>query len=366
VTKRVPDWGEPAPWFKVRADCAREFHFHTVAGRYVVLCFLESAALADSRAVLDALLARAATFNGEHAALLFVTTDPRDEALAELTVRAPGIRLFFDFEREVSRLYGVAGEGADAYERTTFLLDTRLRVLTRVPFASAPEAHVARVLASLAHVPPTAPLEAHAPVLFVPRLLEPELCLELVRFHALQGGEASGFMRDVNGRTELVHDVKHKVRRDASIPEGELRSSLLRRIRERLVPEIQRAFQFEVTRVERHLVGCYDATTGAHFRRHRDNTTLGTAHRRFAVTVNLNAGEYEGGELRFPEFGPKTYVPPTGAALVFSCSLLHEVRKVTRGARFAYLPFLYDEAAAALRRASDARAATQAGDDESR
>ena len=75
----------------------------------------------------------------------------------------------------------------------------------------------------------------------------------------------------------------------------------------------------------------------------------GTAHRRFACTINLNAEDYEGGDLRFPEFGPQTYRAPTGGAVVFSCSLLHEATDVTRGRRYAYLPFLYDDAAAAIR-----------------
>jgi hypothetical protein len=35
--------------------------------------------------------------------------------------------------------------------------------------------------------------------------------------------------------------------------------------------------------------------------------------------------------------------------VVFSCSLLHAVSKVTRGRRYAFLPFLYDEPAARLR-----------------
>jgi predicted 2-oxoglutarate/Fe(II)-dependent dioxygenase YbiX len=37
---------------------------------------------------------------------------------------------------------------------------------------------------------------------------------------------------------------------------------------------------------------------------------------------------------------------------VFSCSLLHAVSRVTRGRRYAFLPFLYDEAAAAVRDAN--------------
>jgi predicted 2-oxoglutarate/Fe(II)-dependent dioxygenase YbiX len=35
--------------------------------------------------------------------------------------------------------------------------------------------------------------------------------------------------------------------------------------------------------------------------------------------------------------------------VVFSCSLLHAVSKVTRGRRYAFLPFLYDDAAAKIR-----------------
>jgi predicted 2-oxoglutarate/Fe(II)-dependent dioxygenase YbiX len=40
--------------------------------------------------------------------------------------------------------------------------------------------------------------------------------------------------------------------------------------------------------------------------------------------------------------------------VVFSCSLLHEATPVTRGTRYATLPFLYDDAAAAVREAGQA------------
>ena len=98
-------------------------------------------------------------------------------------------------------------------------------------------------------------------------------------------------------------------------------------------------------RVVCYLIGCYDAEEEGHFRPHRDNTTKGTAHRRFAVSLYLNSGEYEGGWLRFPEFGAALYSAPLGGAVVFACSLLHEALPVTRGRRFMFLPFLYDEAA---------------------
>jgi predicted 2-oxoglutarate/Fe(II)-dependent dioxygenase YbiX len=96
-------------------------------------------------------------------------------------------------------------------------------------------------------------------------------------------------------------------------------------------------------------VACYDAAEGGFFRAHRDNTTKGTAHRRFAVTINLNPEAYEGGDLVFPEFGSRTYRAPKGGAVVFSCSLLHAAMPVTAVRRYAFLPFLYDDAAAALR-----------------
>ena len=37
---------------------------------------------------------------------------------------------------------------------------------------------------------------------------------------------------------------------------------------------------------------------------------------------------------------------------MFSCSLLHEATPVTKGKRYAFLPFLYDDAAAKIREAN--------------
>jgi hypothetical protein len=59
-----------------------------------------------------------------------------------------------------------------------------------------------------------------------------------------------------------------------------------------------------------------DAHEGGHFRPHRHNTTKGTAHRRFAASLFLNSGEYEGGMLRFPEFATALYSAPAGVQRV--------------------------------------------------
>ena len=133
------------------------------------------------------------------------------------------------------------------------------------------------------------------------------------------------------------HDFKQRY--DYRIEDEEIRRACVTRIHDRLTPEIYKAFQFRVNRMERYIVACYDAAQGGHFKAHRDNTTKGTAHRRFAVSLFLNTGEYEGGMLRFPEFGSHLYTAPAGGAVVFSCSLLHQAMPVTKGQRFMFLPF---------------------------
>jgi hypothetical protein len=227
-----------------------------------------------------------------------------------------------------------------------------MRVVAVVSVGAQPENHNPLVLKILDSLPPIGTINGHAPVLVVPHVFEPELCRQLIELYEKYGGRESGFMRDVDGKTVEVSDYRHKRRKDYTITDPDLIKSLQLRLHRRVVPEIRKAFQFEATRIERHIVSCYDAADQAHFKAHRDNTTKGTAHRRFAVSINLNAEEFEGGNLRFPEFGRAMYRPPTGGAVVFGCSLLHEATQVTKGKRYAFLPFLYDEAAAKVRQAN--------------
>ncbi len=75
------------------------------------------------------------------------------------------------------------------------------------------------------------------------------------------------------------------------------------------------------------------------------------AHRRFAVSINLNA-DFDGGEISFPEYSPQTFKAAPGTAVVFSASILHQVSRVTRGRRYVFLTFLFDEDAERLRQAN--------------
>ena len=347
--------GEPIPWFVARSPTNPRFHVHTIAGRYVVLCFFRSASDPTSRQVLKEVLRHRDRFDDENVSFFGISIDPSDEQLGRVQEALPGFHLFWDFDYQISRLFNAMdSKPAEtmtgvAYRRFSLVLDERLRVFAVVPFGNDPGSHVVRLLECLSRLPalePTQPAATPAPVLLVPRIFEPELCRTLIEYYDERGGHETGFMREIDGRTVAVHDYGHKRRRDQSIDDEELRKACVVRIHDRLVPEIRKAFQFPATRIERYIVACYEAATGGHFQPHRDNTTKGTAHRRFAVSINLNTGQYEGGALRFPEFGRQTYTPPAGGAVVFSCSLLHEATPVTAGKRYAFLPFLHDEAAA--------------------
>ncbi len=340
--------GDPVPWFTVRSTVNPLFHFDTAGGRYLVLCFFGSASVAGSAAVLAAFAEQQARFDVTNLCFFGVSVDPEDERQNRLPVGHPGMVHFWDFDLAVSRLYGAVAEDG-TYTPRTLVLDPAFRTIAVVPMGHDAAAHVASVFSVLHGAPAIASLSGFAPVLVAPYIFEPAFCRMLIELYEKQGGEESGFMREIDGKTVSVSDYRHKRRSDCSIEDPELIKAIQARIHRRLVPEIKKCFQFTVTRIERHIVACYDAATQGHFQPHRDNTTKGTAHRRFAVSINLNAEEFEGGNLRFPEFGSRAYRPPTGGAVVFSCSLLHEAQPVTKGKRYAFLPFLYDDAAAVIR-----------------
>ena len=349
--------GDPFPWFTLPSVDNPRYAFHSVAGRYVLLAFLGSSRQPVAQAALAAIAANRALFDDDTACVFGISADPADRAEGRLVQSLPGIRFLFDLDGAVAREAGIiradpdALQGPPVYAPAWVLLDPMLRVIEARPLAEA-----AAIMARLAALPPP---EAHGgtdippPVLVLPRIFEPGLCRALIDHYRAQGGSPSGFMREVDGKTVGVFDPAMKRRSDCTIEDEGLRAATRARILRRVVPELKRVHHFNATRMERYIVACYDSAERGHFAAHRDNTTAGTAHRRFAVTINLNAEEFEGGELRFPEYGRRSWRAPTGGAVVFSCSLLLQALPVTAGVRYAFLPFLYDEAAAKLREANN-------------
>jgi peroxiredoxin/predicted 2-oxoglutarate/Fe(II)-dependent dioxygenase YbiX len=349
--------GDPAPWFFQRSFANPRYAFDTAAGRYVVLCFFGSAGDGHAQAAIKAVRSRATRFDDVNACFFGVSHDPADESGKRVADHYPGYRYFWDFDGTIGKLYGSLPREADAQalavRRLWVILDPTLRVMKVIPFARD-QSDIAEALSFLDALPPAvrfAGFDLQAPILVLPNVFEREFCDQLIGLYDTHGGEESGFMREVNGKTVAVHDHGHKRRRDYTIEDAALIKETQTRFLRRVAPMIHRAHQFKVTRMERYIVACYAAEDQAHFRAHRDNTTKGTAHRRFAVSVNLN-DDFDGGEVSFPEYGPRSFKVAAGGAVVFSCSLLHAVSKVTRGRRYAFLPFLYDDEAAKLREAN--------------
>jgi predicted 2-oxoglutarate/Fe(II)-dependent dioxygenase YbiX/peroxiredoxin len=350
----MPAAGERAPFFHCRTAARPDFAFDTVAGRNVLLAFLGSTALPASAMFIERLRRHRTRFDDVQVCFFGVIADPADLDRGDAQDAIPGMRYFLDFDRAVATKYAASDVGETGVPKV-FLLDRALRVIETFSCHAGEPRTVDAVFESLAKLPRVDspyPVYGAAPALVVPRVFESGLCRALIDYYVSKGGAPSGFMRDVDGRTRLLEDPAHKRRRDCAIEDEALRKACAARILRRLIPEIEHAFHFRATRMERYIVACYDAADEGHFRAHRDNTTHGTAHRRFAVSLFLNAGEYEGGFLRFPEFGSALYTAPAGGAVVFSCSMLHEATPVTRGRRMMFLPFLYDEAARRVRDAN--------------
>jgi predicted 2-oxoglutarate/Fe(II)-dependent dioxygenase YbiX len=321
--------GEPAPWATFCTQSNPTFGLGSLAGRWVILAAAPNVQVQVG--LIDRLAALGPCLDGWNRLAMVILPDPAP--LLAARNETIGLRFISDAGGVVAREFGFDEAGG------WLILDPMLRV-----YASAPIEETEAFLGGLDALPAPddhAGVPLAAPVLIVPRIFEPAICKRLIALYDSTGGEASGVMREINGRTVGVLD-DFKRRRDAFVTDAAFKRDLRARILRRLTPEIERALQFTSTRVERYIVACYDAETGGYFRPHRDNTTKGTAHRKFAVTINLN-DDFDGGALRFPEFGQRTYRPPPGGAVVFSCSMLHEATPVTRGRRYAFLPFLYDE-----------------------
>lgn len=355
--------GDRIPSFKTPSRANPSFTFDSVAGRWLVLGCLGSLTAPEVSASLRAMIAETRLFDDTHASLFLMSCDQQNEAAGQVPDRLPGLRVLWDFDLSVSTLLGAtAGNSKDNYRPLWIVMDPGLTIRAILPVTETGE-EAAQILDLLSRVPPPARylgFPVPPPVLILPDVFEPTFCAHLIDLYHRNGAEVSGFMRDIDGQTVAVQDPGFKVRRDYVIDDPDLIKATQTRIIRKVVPQIERVHFFRCTRMERYMVGGYPADEGGHFRPHRDNTTLGTAHRRFAVSINLN-DDFEGGAVSFPEYSPDGIKAPKGAAVIFSCSLLHAVDRVTQGTRYAFLPFLYDNAAARLREQNAAQVPNAAG-----
>ena len=345
--------GDPCPWVRQKSGLRAVDSF---AGRYIVLCFFGSAGDPAGRSAVDSMLRHRDRFDDHRASFFGISTDPADESESRVKDINPGVHFLWDFDKAASRQCGALpreqpqnAKGPIPYRQFWLVVDPSLHVLASFPISKAVESDepVFTFLDSLPDPENFAGFEIPAPVLILPNVFEPELCQKLINLYDVGGGNESGVMRNDAG----VIDAAMKRRKDYTINDQEIIRGIKIRLIRRVVPEIEKLFFMKITQMERYIVGCYAAEDGGHFHPHRDNGPGSTAHRRFAVSINLNA-DFDGGEVCFPEYNPRGYKAPPGWAVVFPCAILHRVLKVTRGRRYAFLPFIYDEEGARIRTAN--------------
>ncbi len=342
--------GDPVPLFSGRLISGDVVDLHVSAGRWVVLSFLGSPDGPRADGEIEALTQLTDVLNEDHVVVKAVFTAPPAAIEKYAALQNKTLSFIADYDGSISRAYGMLDMPG------TIVLDPMLRAIANIPW-DYPQGHaqsVAGLLRTLPSVDDSAGVPLTAPALIVPRIFDFPFCDFLIDFYEKNESEESGFLYDTEGKTATMLNYRLKRRRDVAVARAELRDVIRGQIVRRLLPEIERFFQFEATRMDRYVVACYDSTVGGHFHRHRDNVNAGAAHRRFALTINLNS-DYEGGDLIFPEFGRRTYRAPVGGGVLFSCGALHQVMPVTRGKRYAFLAFLYGEADAVKREANNAR-----------
>jgi len=335
--------GDRAPNFVLPAANGKFLMFYDqTKGLQPVLIFTPGRESPGARAALQACAAAAQDFTARGLILCCVSLD----SVADNAALDYPFLTWSDPEKAISRAYyGKLGLpfNAEAPEDvvTAVLLDANQRVLAVRRGADA--ALASQVLEFYDSQPPSETAEArrtNAPVLLIPRVLDQDMCRSLIDLWHVAGHEEGTVGLVTAGREQdtVAHTAKKRL--DHSIADPDLNRVLQRTVGRRIAPEVEKAFQFQGFRFDRFLVVCYDAARGDHFRPHRDNTSPETADRRFAITLNLNTEEYEGGALVFPEYGCHGYRPESGGAVIFSCSLIHTALTPTKGRRFALLSFL--------------------------
>jgi predicted 2-oxoglutarate/Fe(II)-dependent dioxygenase YbiX len=317
----------------------------TASGRFYSL---------DGQAGRPALIVALGALDAQAAGRLFVRLGALQPALAaagvDLVPLSPMLQPFTErFSTDPSAhdllVYASGGSGLESFglggRAGGLLIDRGARIVDLAPLTEQTDI-LAWLSASAHRIASPAPQAriANAPALILPNIATPELCRALID-HFEASPHAAGVMAAFSdGGAYAKLDESKKKRRDTELTaQSPLYAQVVNLLVTRVVPEIKRAFQADIDNADRILIARYD-DTGGYFKRHRDNAAPHTAFREWAISLNLNTHEYEGGELLFPEYDDARYNPPAGGAIVFSAALLHEAAPVTKGSRYVLLSFL--------------------------
>jgi hypothetical protein len=239
--------GDPVPWFNARTLAGGSFDLQVAAGRWIVLSFLGNPTEPRAAQELAELMQERHLFHPDRMVCYGVLTQPP----ADPTHYAdPGTNA-------ISRAYGAVDMPR------TVILDPMLRAVANIPwdFAGGHAKAVRETLRGMPSVDDSAGVPLSAPVLIVPRVLDYSLCDFLIKLYDSVGGEDSGFLLDVAGKTLTTVNHRLKRRGDLVIALPEAREAIRGQIVRRLLPAVERYFQFQATRMDRYIVASRSRST---------------------------------------------------------------------------------------------------------
>ena len=354
--KTVPQWppvapeGALAPRFKLPDHGGQSWGLGSdlIAGRPIVLIFATGFEDEANRAQLRAFRDHAEALAAHHATLVAITgqtTGTNAERRIELDLP---FRVLSDLLGEVNRVYRplLADPKVDQGAPFAVVLSPALRIVRLIgPDTQDPAAVALQSVQALDAPRRVERLGLHPPVLQIPDVLSPAECRFLMDLHGRPETpwNEPGDPEDRYDFKIRVGDHRRVDRIDYVVNDPAISRRIDDKLSQRIAPEIEKAFQYKVNRREPYHIAHYEGRRGGFSIGHRDNPTPDLAHRRFALSVNLNQGAFEGGELVFREYGEQRYQVPSGSALIFSSSLLHEVLAVTSGRRFVLLSHLFGD-----------------------
>ena len=300
---RMPDFVLPDP----KTDL--HYFYRSVSGEPAVLVLAANTAQQDQWDEIKGFAEAVPALRQEGIGLIIVSNDGV-ESLSMVAKTIPEHAIWLaDIKGVVN--FGVR-QGA-MYEFTgvvCFLLDSNQRIVAM----RGPEPGQAQwALAAYKALPKESAMQlsAAAPVLLLPSVLEPSDCQALL--------------------DQLAH---------VDSPEGEQKvaderlaariSTLLLR---RIGPEVEKVFSIDDFVFEPLALRWSSASEEARADRLRENDDAAVKGRYFILLLDFSGGGYECGGILFPEYGPHSYRPGPGAALVFSGTIIRELQPVSAGRR---------------------------------
>ncbi len=300
---RLPDFVLPDP------ETQLHYLYQTVTGGPTILVLAANTAQQQQWDEIKGFAAAMPALRDAGIGLIIVSNDGV-ESLAMVAKTIPEHAVWLADIKGVVNLGLRAAAKFDFKGVVCFLLDGNQRIIAmRGPEPGQAEWALAQHEARMKETPQQ--LSTVAPVLILPAVLDAVACRRLTD----QLAEADG----ATGSAPIA---------DPALA-GEIAKLMLRRVG----PEVEKAFTFDDFVFEATALRWDDASTAGSADRRREIDDPAVQGRYFVLLLDLASEGYKGGEILFPEYGPHSYRPGTGGAVVFSGTLMRELKPVTAGRR---------------------------------